>query len=111
MIAPEIQNRIDGLLVADPNAVSPEVAAAALAEFNKNRAAEQQTTMVRRLNTVTNNTNLAVESLRDARRAEKKAKAFLDALADAETAYKTSGNWDAYQMATRAAETKLHSCE
>lgn len=110
-VAPEIQSRIDGLLASDPNTVSPEIAAAALADYKKRQDDDQRQTMVRRLGLVSNHTNSAVESLREARKAEKKAKAYLDSLALAETAFKTNGNWDAYSKAQADAENKLHSCE
>ncbi len=110
-VAPEIQARIDGLLTSDPNTVSPEVAAAALADYKKRQEDDQRQTMVRRLGLVSSHTNDAVESLREARKAEKKAKAYLDSLAVAETAFKTNGNWDAYSKAKSDAENKLHSCE
>ena len=111
MIAPEIQARIDSQLAADPNAVSPEVAAAALAEFKKKQEDGQRATMVSRLSSVASYTNEAVENLREARKAEKKAKAYLDALTAAETAFKANGNWEAYLKARADADNRLHSNE
>lgn len=107
-IAPEIQARIDGQLVADPNSVSTDVAKAALAEFQKRREDEQRETMVRRLNTVTNATTEAVEVLREARKAEKNAKTLLDSVAAAETAFKANGDWSAYTKAKDEAWNKYH---
>lgn len=107
-VAPEIQARIDTQLAADPNTVSPEVAKAALAEFQKRREDEQRETMVRRLNTVTNATTEAVEVLREARKAEKNAKTLLDSVAAAETAFKANGDWSAYTKAKDEAWNKYH---
>ena len=107
-IAPEIQSRIDSQLAADPNAVPPEVAKAALAEFQKRREDEQRETMVRRLTTVTNATTEAVEVLRDARKVEKQAKTLVSDLAAAETAFKDNGDWSAYTKAKDEAWHKYH---
>ena len=108
---PETQSRIDGLLATDPNTVSPEIAKSALAEFNKRREDEQREQMVRRLNTVTTNTTEAVEQLRDARKLERKAKALVDTMGDAEDTFKANGDWAAYQKVRTDAWNKFHSSE
>jgi hypothetical protein len=108
---PETQSRIDGLLATDPNTVSPEVAKAALAEFNKRREDEQREQMVRRLNSVTNYTTEAVEQLRAARKLERKAKALVDTMGEAEDAFKASGDWAAYQKVRTDAVGKFNSSE
>lgn len=106
-----INARIVAELAADPNAVSAEVAAAALAQHAKEKAEAQQRTMVDRLSTVEANTSEAVQHLRECRKKEARAKAYLTALADAEAKYKTDGNWEAYQQTRREARNKLQSCE
>lgn len=108
---PETQKRIDGLLATDPNTVSPEVASAALAEFKKRRDEDALRTMVSRLNTVATYTNEAVEQLRDVRKQERKAKALVDTLGEAEDIYKTNGDWSAYQKTRTEAWNKFHACE
>lgn len=105
------QNRINALLVADPDTVSPEIAAAALAEFTKQQDEAAKALMVRRLSSTVSATNEVVGVLRDARKAEKNAKTLLDTVAAAEEAFKANGDWKAYNTAKDAAWTKFHRGE
>lgn len=105
---PETQARITTLLDSDPNSVSPSVCAAALAEYQKKQENEQKDVMVRRLGTIAAYTNEAVAALREARKAEKKAKNLVDAFAEAEDAFKANGDWSAYLKAKDDAYSKYH---
>ncbi len=104
-----ITARINAQLSSDSNTVSPEVAAAALAEYTKMREDLQRAEMVRRLHNTTTNTTEAVEILRDARKNEKSAKTLLDAIAAAEAQYQKEGNWDAYSKSKTEAWNKFHN--
>lgn len=102
-----IQERITAQLESNSSVVPPEVAAAALAEYNKLLENEQRTTMIRRLGSVKQHTSDAVNILRDVRKKEKLAKALVDTLASAEEKYQQDGNWDAYSKARTEAQYKF----
>jgi len=106
-----IQTRIAAQLESNPDSVSPEVAAAALAEYQKQQETAQRETMIRRLSQASSCTGEAVSLLRDARKDERRAKTFVDALAAAEEAFQKDGNWKAYVKAKETATLAYRSDE
>lgn len=108
---PDTQARIDNLLAesdTDTDTIPQDVLAAANTEFKAQKDAEQKERIVRHLKIAATATENAVELLRTARKQERRAKAFLFAIAGAEDNYKVNGNWKEYSKANDAALEAYH---
>jgi hypothetical protein len=102
-----IAERIKLQLDSDSEKVSPEVASAALAEYQRKQAEFQKNLMIERLEETAGYTTNAVFALREVRRQEKAAKSFLDAIAKAEENFQKDGDWPTYVKA-RAEVIRSH---
>lgn len=90
-------------LLAKKEAISSTVIQNALIKLKEEKEKEQEREVLANLEEVQSNTKSAVESLRNARTQEKKCKAYLQAIADAEAAFFTNADYSAYNMSISAA--------
>ena len=104
-----IQDRINSQLLTETDVVSQELLAAAIAQLEKQKEEEQKALLMRRLDRAESATNQAVETLREARRQERKAKTMLDSISAAEEQFQKDGNWEAWNKSRDEAILKFNS--
>lgn len=78
----------------------------ALAKHKAKMQEEEEAKVLAHLSAIQRNTELAVQTLKDARKREKKAKEYLTAVATAEQQFLVDANYDNYNAALRVAAIK-----
>ena len=95
-------------LLAKREQISNKAVQAAIAKLEEQKAKEQEELILNHLSTIQAITANAVESLREARRKEAKAKAYLQAVAEAEQQFYTDANMETYEASLHKARTDYH---
>jgi hypothetical protein len=78
--------------------ISNSVIKSALKKAEEQREKEQEEMILARIGQIQTNTENAVATLRSARKKEKAAKAYLQAMADAEQKFYTDADYNAYRV-------------
>ena len=93
-------------LLAKSNKISSEALKSAIATLQEENNKKNEKLLIENLRNVQGNTADAVTSLRYAREKEKRAKSFLQAMAEAENEFLASADINAYNKAVYAAKLK-----
>lgn len=96
-------------LLAKKESISNAALQSALTKLEERKQKEQEDKLILYLSTVQRNTDAAVNRLRAIRAEEKKAKAYLTALVEAQNAFYTDGNVEAYDKACNEAFAKFRA--
>lgn len=90
-------------LLAKKSQITNAALTAALNKLEEKKQQDQEAQLIEHLQAVQKNTDIAVENLRSARLQEKKQKAYLTAVAEAQAKFYSDGDIDAYNKAITAA--------
>ena len=99
--------QIEKLLANDSDNTPAPVVKAALEEVQKRQKEAAVKETIVRLEQASSNTLDAVTRLRNIRKQEKKSKAYLTAVSDAENVYISNGDWAAYNEALEVARQEF----
>jgi hypothetical protein len=96
-------------LLAKKNQITNAALAAALSKLEEKKREQQEAQLIEHLTVVQSNTDKAVELLRSVRNKEKKAKAYLTTVAEAQNQFYTDGDIAVYAQAIQKANHELNS--
>lgn len=96
--------QINALVAKNPNQIAAPALRLAIVELAARQQKEQTENAIRQLSEVEAVISIAVSSLREARKLEAKAKAYLVAVDAARAQFHANGDYDTFHKAVRAAQ-------